>query len=146
MNRNVVFSIVALAAIIILIGGWYALARNKPASPVANNNTANTTDNNMGSNMTSHTNTQAPAATDAVVMQGMAFSPADITVKKGSAVTWTNKDDVAHTVTENDGQSGPLSSDVAPGATYSFTFANAGTYHYHCAIHPNMTGTVTVTE
>jgi len=74
------------------------------------------------------------------------FSPASITVKKGTAVTWTNKDAVTHTVTENDEQKGPDSGDLASGKTYSFTYDTVGTFKYHCAIHPNMTGTVTVTE
>jgi plastocyanin len=76
----------------------------------------------------------------------MAFSPANITVKTGAKVTWTNDDSVAHTVVENDSQTGPKSGDIMPGKSYSFTFTKAGTYHYHCTIHPNMIGTVTVTK
>jgi heme/copper-type cytochrome/quinol oxidase subunit 2 len=49
-------------------------------------------------------------------------------------------------VTENDGQTGPDSDLLSPGQSYSFTFNQAGTFHYHCKIHPEMTGTVTVTD
>jgi len=76
----------------------------------------------------------------------MAFSPADMTVKAGTTVTWTNNDVVSHTVVESDGQTGPASSTLTPGNTYSFTFNTAGTYHYHCTIHPTMTGTITITQ
>jgi plastocyanin len=34
---------------------------------------------------------------------------------------------------------------LAPGKTFSFTFAAAGTYTYHCSLHPTMVGTVTIT-
>jgi plastocyanin len=76
----------------------------------------------------------------------MAFSPNSITVKKGTTVTWTNNDSTTHTVQETDGKSGPKSDNIAPGGTYTFTFVAAGSFAYHCSIHPSMTGTVTVTE
>jgi plastocyanin len=76
----------------------------------------------------------------------MAFSPADITVKKGTTVTWTNQDSVAHTVVETDGQDGPKSNDLNNGQSYTFTYNTVGAFKYHCSIHPMMTGTVTVTE
>jgi len=88
----------------------------------------------------------APSTAQKVAIADMAFSPATITVKKGTTVTWTNQDSVAHTVTENDGQDGPKSSNLANGQSYSFTYNTVGTFKYHCTIHPNMTGTVTVTE
>jgi plastocyanin len=77
-----------------------------------------------------------------VFIQGMAFSPSTITVSAGTAVTWTNKDAMTHTVTSNTAlfSSGGL----VQGGTYTFTFANAGTYTYKCTIHPSMTGTVIV--
>jgi plastocyanin len=77
-----------------------------------------------------------------VFIQGMAFSPSTITVTAGTAVTWTNKDAVTHNITSN----APLfsSGGMVQGATYSFTFATAGTYSYTCTIHPSMTGKVIV--
>lgn len=81
----------------------------------------------------------------AVTIQNFAFSPATLTVKPGTTVTWTNQDSASHTVVSADGapaafQSGTL----ATGSTYQFTFATAGTYPYHCSIHPSMTGTIVV--
>lgn len=87
----------------------------------------------------------APVAGNAVSISGFAFSPAALTVKAGTTVTWTNKDSDAHTVTSQ-GTGGPLgSAALSTGQSYSFTFAKPGTYSYLCTIHPFMTATVTVT-
>jgi plastocyanin len=86
--------------------------------------------------------TGSPGAGNAVTIAGFAFSPASLTVKVGDAVTWTNNDSTTHTVTADDGSFS--SGDVAPGATFSFTFKKAGSFGYHCSIHPSMTATVVV--
>jgi plastocyanin len=77
-----------------------------------------------------------------VVMKGFAFDPASVTIKVGESVTWTNQDPTNHTVTADKGEF--KSSDIANGATFTFKFDTAGTYAYHCSIHPSMTGTVVV--
>jgi plastocyanin len=73
----------------------------------------------------------------------LAFQPATIEIDAGASVTWTNEDSVPHTVTArtDDFNSGVMQQ----GDTYSQTFDELGTYDYFCAIHPSMTGTVTVT-
>jgi plastocyanin len=78
-----------------------------------------------------------------VTLQNFAFSPTSVTVKVGDTVTWTNKDSTGHTVTADDGTTF-TSPTMATGATFSFTFTKAGTYAYHCSIHPSMTGTIVV--
>ena len=82
------------------------------------------------------------AAGNAVSVANFAFAPATLTIKAGTAVTWTNNDTTTHTVTADDGSfdSGHLSG----SASFTFTFAKAGTFTYHCAIHSSMTATVTV--
>jgi plastocyanin len=60
----------------------------------------------------------------------------------GTTVTWTNTDSVEHTST-SDG-AGWNSGVVPPRGQFSTTFSNAGTFSYHCAIHPGMVGTITV--
>lgn len=88
----------------------------------------------------------APVAGDAVAVKNFAFSPASLTVKVGTTVTWTNQDTDAHTVTSQN-NAGPLASQaLSTGQTYSYTFTKAGTYSYLCTIHPFMTATVTVTQ
>jgi plastocyanin len=86
----------------------------------------------------------APVATDTVAIQNFAFTPATVTVKVGSTVTWTNQDQDPHTVTAmNDGpfHSAPMNT----GDTYRYTFTKAGRFDYLCTIHPFMTATVVVT-
>ena len=72
-----------------------------------------------------------------------AFSPAAITITKGSQVVWVDGSDASHTVTSNNG--GFTSSGlINPKQSFSATFPNAGTFAYHCTVHPYMTGTITV--
>ena len=78
----------------------------------------------------------------ASVLSTSAFAPDDVTVDAGTTVTWTNTDSVAHTSTSD--VSGWDSGIVAPGARFSRSFPTAGTFRYHCAIHPGMVGTVIV--
>ena len=59
----------------------------------------------------------------------------------GQKVTWTNKQGVAHTVTAN---GGAFNHPMPSGATFSFPFTRAGTFAYHCTIHPSMQGTIVV--
>jgi amicyanin len=82
-------------------------------------------------------------AVDATVkIDNFTFIPPALTVRVGTKVTWTNQDDIPHTVDATTGafRSGALDTDQA----FSFTFAKPGTYQYFCALHPHMTGTVTV--
>jgi plastocyanin len=74
----------------------------------------------------------------------LGFTPNNITVVFGvnNTVEWTNDDSQSHTVTANDGTFD--SGNLAPGATYTYTFPSPGVYTYHCFYHPWMTGTVTV--
>lgn len=80
----------------------------------------------------------------AVAIGGMAFSPASLTVKVNQAVTWTNNDSIAHTVTADKGLWD--SGDIDPGKSYTFMPTLAGTFGYHCSNHPFMTGTLIVTQ
>lgn len=85
----------------------------------------------------------AKAANQSVSIANFAFSPASVNVNVGDTVTWTNQDSSAHTVTsDTPGVFG--SGQLAQGQTFQFTFSQAGTFAYHCAIHPTMTGTVVV--
>jgi plastocyanin len=70
------------------------------------------------------------------------FTPASITVKAGSTVTWVNLDDEPHTVFSDAGLF--RSSALDTKERFSFKFDKAGTYHYLCTIHPRMLGTVVV--
>lgn len=85
----------------------------------------------------------APAPPSAAVEIGnFTFKNPVLTVKAGTIVTWTNGDDIPHTIVSKDGvfKSKVLDS----GDKYSFTFAKPGQFGYYCSIHPHMTGTVIV--
>ena len=141
MNKRVL-----IIVLIILVGGAvvYGLTANNSGSK-DNTSSSNTNSQSQSSQTSAKQNTQASAVNE-VSIQGFAFTPSDITVKKGTTVTWTNNDSTVHTVQETDSNAGPNSSNLSTGNKYQFTFDKTGTYHYHCSIHPDMTGTVTVTE
>jgi plastocyanin len=88
------------------------------------------------------TTTGGGAGGGQVVIKNLAFDPATVTIKAGESVTWTNQDSMNHTVVADQGEF--KSGELANGATFSFTFDKAGSYAYHCSIHPSMTGTVVV--
>ena len=78
-----------------------------------------------------------------VTIRGFAFMPAGATIAPGESITWSNADGTAHTATSNTGAFD--TGVIAVGSTSkTVPFANAGTYAYHCSIHPSMTGTITV--
>lgn len=85
----------------------------------------------------------AGAESASVSIQGFAFNPASLSLESPATITWTNLDGVAHTVTSDNGDfhSGTLGS----GRTYTLTLSLPGTYPYHCAFHPFMTASITVT-
>lgn len=82
------------------------------------------------------------AATIPVTIDNYAFMPKTLIVHPGDTVVWTNKDDVAHTVTALGGAFD--SGAIDPGKTYRFVFAKPGTYPYRCAVHPEMRATIMV--
>ena len=85
---------------------------------------------------------QQKAETTEVKIDNFSFGPGTLTVPVGTTVTWTNRDDIPHTVVSTDGafKSKVLDTDEK----FSFTFSKAGTYPYFCSIHPKMTAKVIV--
>ena len=86
----------------------------------------------------------APETSKAVTIDNYAFGPANLTVKRGTTVTWTNQDDDVHTVKSDSGPDAFNSSALDSGDRFSFTFDKAGTYQYICSIHPYMHGQIVV--
>jgi plastocyanin len=84
-----------------------------------------------------------PAAPGTVSIDNFTFNPQKVTVKAGTKVTWTNRDDIPHGIASASNifkKSGALDTDDS----FSFTFATPGSYEYFCYIHPHMTGTIVV--
>ena len=80
-----------------------------------------------------------------VDIPSISFDPTDVTVAAGSTVTWTNSDDLPHTVTKEGGPGPDFDSgDLEPGGEFEQTFDQKGTVDYVCTIHPGQAGTVTV--
>jgi plastocyanin len=77
-----------------------------------------------------------------VKIDNFSFTPASITVTAGTTVTWTNRDDIPHTVVSDDKvfKSKVLDTDEK----FSYTFSKPGTYPYFCSVHPKMTGKIVV--
>ena len=85
---------------------------------------------------------QAQASSAEVKIDNFSFGPTTLTVVVGTTVTWTNRDDIPHTVVSDDKvfKSKVLDTDEK----FSFTFTKPGTYPYFCSVHPKMTGKVVV--
>jgi plastocyanin len=76
-----------------------------------------------------------------VTIDNFTFAPAELKVKVGDTVTWSNHDDIPHTVVSaGKFRSKALDTDDA----FSFTFTTAGEYPFFCSLHPHMTGTIKV--
>jgi plastocyanin len=83
------------------------------------------------------------SATRQVEIRDFAFSPGRLTVRAGTRVVWTNRDDEPHLVSSAGRQFAP-SRALDTGDSYAVTFSTPGTYAYYCAIHPMMVGTIIV--
>lgn len=75
-----------------------------------------------------------------VGIRDFAFHPGTLTVKKGTVVTFSNKDGVSHTATSGSFDTGK----IKPGKSVSIRFKRKGTFAFHCKIHPDMHGKVVV--
>ena len=78
----------------------------------------------------------------AVAIDNFVFGPERLTVKTGTTVTWTNRDDIPHTVASKDRLF--KSKVIDTDESYSFTFSTPGEYTYFCSLHPHMTATIVV--
>jgi plastocyanin len=84
-----------------------------------------------------------PVTTTDITIADFSFTPNSVTVPQGSVVRWTNNGPSVHTVTANKMNLFD-SGDVSVGSNFAWVFTQAGTYAYHCSIHPSMTGAVKV--
>ncbi len=129
MNKNVIIGIVV---IIIVVLGYLSISKNyqQTSTPTPTKSSNKTQDTSSG------------VAKNAVTIKNFAYARASITVHVGDSVTWTNQDSAGHSATADDGSfdTGVLST----GKSNTVSFAKAGTFAYHCSVHPNMKGTVVV--
>ena len=130
-----VLAIVALLAVLTLAACGSSGSGGSAASPAASAAAPSAAASEAAS-------ADAGGGSDAVTIQNFAFGPNSLSVAVGSTVTWTNADSAAHTATADDGSFDSKS--IAAGGTFSQTFDTAGTFAYHCSIHPNMQATIEV--
>ncbi len=120
MNNKI---IIVIGLIILAIGGFLILTKNKPSiSPE------------------SSPQPTVEISPNTVEISNFAFNPSEITVKKGTTVTWINKDTATHKIKSDTFNS----EDLNQGGTFNFTFENTGSFDYVCGIHPSMTGNIKV--
>ena len=86
--------------------------------------------------------TVAAEEANVVTMDNFTFTPPELTVAVGTTVKFVNHDDIPHTVVDKNKayRSKALDTDDS----FSFTFANAGTFDYFCGLHPHMVGKIIV--
>jgi plastocyanin len=88
-----------------------------------------------------------PASSSSTVdveIDNFTFKPQRLVIHAGTRVRWTNKDDVPHTATSSEKKFDSKTLDT--DETFSFTFGDAGTFTYFCAVHPHMSGEIVVTK
>ncbi len=122
MNRNTLLITLVILVVVVAGSGIYYVMNNN------SNNNQNTTQNTQSNNE--------------VNIQLMAFSPTELKVKKGSTVTWNNKDAFSHIIASDSNTF--VSNEITNGAHFSFTFNDAGEFPYHCNIHPTMRAKIIV--
>jgi plastocyanin len=150
------FSIFLLImAMAMVVGGCGKKIVNQPEPIVQTPATENTTINDSAPSApapaTTESSSTEPTTADSVVknknnnkanisISNLAFNPNNLTIKKGTTVTWVNDDQVPHAISGNAFSSESLNT----GQSFSFTFNNTGTFSYICSIHPSMVGKIIV--
>ncbi len=147
-------TIIIILILLVVGGGIYYITSNSNSSltptdnskiytPPATNNPSTNPSTPTPAPPVSKTPPASKPSSVSVNIKNFSFDSSTLNVKIGTKVTWVNNDNVSHTVTSDFGNllsSGTLS----PGQSFSFTFNNAGSINYHCAIHPMMKGSVVV--
>jgi len=139
MKSNKTFFGIIAAVFIVGIVGVIAFAMNQgddEATPSSSNGSSS-----------SQSGSSESTSGEQVSIKDYTYGPENLTVKKGTTVTWTNEDSVGHTVTVDDpSNGGPESELFGKGETFSYTFDEVGEFPYFCQPHTYMKASVTVTE
>jgi plastocyanin len=135
MKKGLIAAAVVVGAVVLAL-----VFGHKKTTPEA------TVDKPANANVNNTTPADSPAPVKEVAIDNFAFGPKTITVKKGTVVTWTNKDSAEHTVTFEAPLASVDSGTLGKNSIFKYTFKSTGTFSYHCAFHPEMTGTIVVTD
>jgi plastocyanin len=77
-----------------------------------------------------------------ITIASFQFSPATMEIAVGETAQWINNDNAPHVIVADDNSF--QSPTLQAGESFNFTFVQAGTFNYHCSIHPSMKGTISV--
>jgi len=138
MKKYIFLTVISLAVVIVLGGCNYAAQPSR--APAIN--TAPTANLNQPVFTPPQIKEVPPSIMAQVQIQNFAFNPATLTIPIGASVVWTNNDSAPHAIAGTGFNSPTLNN----GQTFSNTFYQAGTFDYHCSIHPSMTGQIIVTQ
>ena len=136
MSKRDYFLIVAVLVLIFVIASWAYLNGKKDRTD------GSATSQSVDQTIPSASGEEKMAV--GIVIEDFKFTPNDLKIKKGTVVTWTNKDGARHTVTGK--AAGPASALFGKSESYSYVFNETGTFDYYCVPHPYMKGLVEVTE
>ncbi len=136
MNKKIL--IVLLVVIVVIIGAIYFLRQPKGGSNTGLNTPATSTGESV--NQTSTVAESVSPKTYNVTVENFSFNPAELNIKKGDTVIWTNQDSAPHKISGSSFQSGTLNK----GGSFSYTFTTAGTFDYICSVHAYMSGKIIV--
>lgn len=137
---------IAVACLLLAAGCTQDAAQGQPAAAATTPTPGEVTTTYTYAVVKTATPTPVSVSDNTIIIKDMAFSPDTITVKAGSIVRWVNKDSVVHSVVfTKDSKINP-SGVMRNGEGFSVRFYDAGTFPYSCGIHPEMTGTVIVTQ
>lgn len=142
---GVIVGAVLLVLLIIALGG----SGEAPSSDVSTSDM-----NNVANEQAANTDEGSEAGNDVqdsaeVAIADFRYTPDDITIRAGTTITWSNQDNVTHTVTPDKGYETDefqSSGAMLPGSSFSVTFTEPGTYLYFCEPHPSMKGRITVID
>ena len=155
MRNRTIFLIVTLVVLVLLVGGGTVAAMALTHTGLMGNSahqrmmgTQQGYPGMMGGSQQTPAQQGTPVTHGTqVTMQDSAYQPANMQVRVGTTVTWTNQDTVPHTVTFRNTMMGSGlmgSSMMTPGQSFSYMFRMPGIYQYSCTVHPSMVATVTV--
>ena len=139
-----------LCLLVVLVGALVLLAacgsNNTPSTSSAPTATTIANTPATGASSTTPTPTPAPGTSQTVMIitnsdGSFIFSPATLTIKAGTTVTWKNMSSAPHTITSDDGKTFD-SGTIPTGGTFHFTFTTPGAFSYHCNYHPYMRATI----
>jgi len=147
MKKSTAAVLIAVVAVLGIIGVVYA-TNNSEESKVSDKSSSSDVSNNNTSNSQASNENQVISESEVTMdIKDFDFSKPDISIKKGTKVTWTNRDSSRHDVTPDDPTAEFQASKLlAQGESYSVTFNTVGLFNYICSPHPYMKAVIKVVE